>query len=568
MILDFHNLTLYQVKLLNKISRSIILEFNQLSKEILNSSDKSIAWLVNSIVSRNAYQSDLFLNCNHLVLAKTLIDEGNIERIITSNYQIAQVLQSYVIENGLAVAIETRRDNDYLQSLRKHLIPFNDLYYNIKTGIKYSISKNTFRNYTIPRNKRITLLDTFILSSGKRNGIYSDRHYTGILNYLSKNEKEKIFFVPTIIGNINKSNIRDIYKNFDGNILYKHDYLTVKDYINSLFALLRTRIFARKEILFRGFNVYPLIKKEFKQNRFSNSAFQGLLNYRFVSNLKRQGIKLRLFIDWNENQPIDKGIIRGVRDYYPNVHIKGYQGFIISTDFNFYIQPTQIEIENGVIPDEICVVGRELEYRIRKYAQNIIVTTAPAFRFSGVYKKYPINNKTNTILIALPIGLNDSVNIITVLSESLDIYDTVNFNINIKPHPSLSIKKLIKRSGKYWKKIFKIIDGDFNNCVVNSNLLIGSTSSTLIETLTRGIPVIVISSQHGLTQNPIPETVDNRIWKLCSTPEELCLQIRHYINHSDEDRRRLNSIGKEIRDAYFEPITKNSVNKFLSKNNI
>ena len=87
---------------------------------------------------------------------------------------------------------------------------------------------------------------------------------------------------------------------------------------------------------------------------------------------------MKLLIDWHENQAIDKGMILGMKVFFPNIITKGYQGYIISDKYNFYINPTDLEINNNLLPDEINVIGKKLKSKVTKYSKNIKVNVAPA----------------------------------------------------------------------------------------------------------------------------------------------------------------------------------------------
>jgi len=52
-ILDIANLSIENIKILNNISNNIKRDFNALTEELLNSTNKSIDWLVSSTISRN-----------------------------------------------------------------------------------------------------------------------------------------------------------------------------------------------------------------------------------------------------------------------------------------------------------------------------------------------------------------------------------------------------------------------------------------------------------------------------------------------------------------------------------
>ena len=64
-VLDFNNLTIDHVKLLNQINKETVHDFNKFLEEVYYQTDKSIDWTVNNIFSRNKNNShiydDLFL---------------------------------------------------------------------------------------------------------------------------------------------------------------------------------------------------------------------------------------------------------------------------------------------------------------------------------------------------------------------------------------------------------------------------------------------------------------------------------------------------------------------------
>ena len=143
---------------------------------------------------------------------------------------------------------------------------------------------------------------------------------------------------------------------------------------------------------------------------------------------------------------------------------------------------------------------------------------------------------------------------------------TIDFQIKIKLHPSLNKKKLKEECKDYWSNNFIFIDGDFNEILANSEMLIGSTSSTLMESLARGIPVAVIGSRTGITQNPIPDSIRTNNWTLCYSSDELASLILHYLHVPPEEKTIFEKNGKELMREYFTPITKREVSNFLDHN--
>lgn len=560
-ILDISNLSLKNIKILNHISNNIKKDFNALTEELLNSTDKSIYWLVNSTTSRNPYWSNIYLNICYLVLIKQLLKENSaIEKVIVPNSELKKVLIDYLKRNRISIKVISNQS--LKKNIKNKMRPFYNFLVSIYRFILMWMSRDKRRKESIPIDHQITLIDTFFVSSMFKNGKYSDRYYNGLPEYLTNDEKKRIYFVPLILVKTGVKKIIRIAEKSSENFLFKEDYLKLNDYFFALVSPFKIRRINFNKFKFKDFNIGPILQSDFRCHIFT-SAFS-VLNYRFFRRLKENKIKLRLVIDWFENQPIDHGFNKGVKDFYPETYSIGYQGGIISTDYNFYMQPTKYEIENGIIPDEIAVVGNGLKKQIKRFYSKLNVITAPAFRFKSVWdltEIQKINNK-KIVLVALPIAMKESIEILELVINTVKMgkYDDVEFQI--KPHPVLDTNKLKSKFGNLPNN-FKFVDGNFKDCVVKAKIMIGNTSSTCLETLAIGIPVVIIGSQSGLTQNPIPENVSKDIWRICYTPEELSDAISYFLNISNEERDNLGKIGEEIRSLYFEPVTRESVRKFL-----
>jgi len=537
-ILDVSNLSLNNIKILNNISNNIKRDFNALTEELLNSTDKSIDWLVNSTTSRNPYWSNIYLNVCYLVLIKQLLRENNaIEKVIVPNSELKRVLVNYLKRKK--INIEVISNQSLGKNIKNKTRPLYNFMGNTYSFILMWMSRDKRRKKSIPIDHQITLIDTFFLSSMFKNGKYRDRYYNGLLEYLNDDEKRGLYFVPSILVKTGFKKIMRIAEKSGENFLFKEDYLKLSDYFFALVSPFRIRRINFSKFKFKDFNIGPVLQSDFRCHIFASAL--SILNHRLFKRLKENRIKLRLVVDWFENQPIDHGFNKGIKDFFPETYSIGYQGYIISTDFNFYIQPTKYETENGIIPDAIAVVGNGLKKQIKRFDSRLNVITAPAFRFKSVWDLEEIHktNDKKIVLIALPIAIKESIEILKLVTNAVKIgkYDDVEFQT--KSHP------------------------DFKDCVVKAKIMIGNTSSTCLETLAIGIPVIIIGSQSGLTQNPIPEDVNKDIWRICYTPEELSNAISHFLNISNEERDNFKKTGEEIRAMYFEPVTRGSVRKFL-----
>ena len=560
-ILDISNLSLENIKLLNSISNNIKRDFNALTEELLNSTDKSIDWLINSTISRNPYWSDIYLNICYLALIKQLLRENKaIEKVIIPNSELKKVLIDYLKRNKIGIKVISNQS--LKKNIKNKMRPFYNFLVSIYRFILMWMSRDKRRKENIPADHEITLIDTFFISSMFKNGKYSDRYYNGLLEYLTDDEKRRIYFVPSILVKTGFKKIMRIAEKSDENFLFKEDYLKLSDYFFALVSPFRIRRINFNKFKFKEFNIGPILQRDFRCHIFASAL--SILNYRFFRRLKENKVKLGLVVDWFENQPIDHAFNKGIKEFYPETYSIGYQGFIDSTDYNFYMQPTKYETENSIVPNAIAVVGNGLKKQTKRFDSTLNVIAAPAFRFKSVWdlKEIRKTKDKKIVLIALPIAMKESIDILELVVSAVKMGKYDNIKFQIKPHPVLDINKLKSEFGNLPNN-FEFIEGDFKDCVAKTTMVLGNASSTCMETLAIGIPVIIIGSQSGLTQNPIPENVNKDIWRICYTPEELSDEINHFLNISNEERDNLGKIGEEIRSLYFEPVTREGVRKFL-----
>jgi hypothetical protein len=112
--------------------------------------------------------------------------------------------------------------------------------------------------------------------------------------------------------------------------------------------------------------------------------------------------------------------------------------------------------------------------------------------------------------------------------------------------------------------MFKFVGGDFNSCVEKSDILISGSSTVCLETLAKGIPVIIIGNSSGLTQLPvIPGNIGRDIWRLCYSVDDVIAAIRLYSKRDNKMAGVYKKIGREIRSNFFEPVTEIGARKFL-----
>ena len=550
-------------RLFNQIAVDIQHPFTELINSVSGKHAKSIDWWVSSPASRNTLASPLFHYCCCIALLQELIwKKEPVSEIMVDSSAFKKIVEDYLAGQGVNVTVTLAR-LPVKQRLKELVRPVYVVIFGIL--LRYLLLFFAARQTRSLRRhlplEPLTLIDTFVMQGH----VEKDRYYPGMLEALSEKEKERVWFVPHLYGFRPWRYLSFVRKlrGSERNFVLKEDFFKFKDYLFAWGHVFRIRALKIDSCLFQGVDISSLVREELTSFRGVSSSYMPLLNYCFAKRLKEAGVKLRLVIDWFENQNIDRGWNAGFRRFFSNTGSMGYQGFIVSAHY-LCMYPTKEEKESKVIPRKVAVIGRGLAQSARRFCSDLDVCVAPAFRFQHVWqkRKYLPALTGHTILVSLSIVISEAVRILKLLVPAAnEMADNTRFWI--KPHPTTSRFKIQGAFGIGWAEQFEFVSGDFNDCVEKSNLLISSASSACMETLAKGIPVIIIGNSHGLTQNPILETITDDIWRLCYTPQEIADAIQVYQNRSSEKIKEHEEAGKRIRGEYFEPVTREGVRRFL-----
>ena len=440
--INLDQLTSEENKEFNAIALEIRSEYNELIERVSADHVNNIHWIVGSVASRNKYQSPLFYRCCQLVLIQNILERNEkISKVIISDRPMAKLLKKEFGNVFIIICTENNLGRIWrnLRPVRQFLIAifFLTLRYIGRAGKGRKLSKS---------NDPVILVDTFVLNNKAgdegsiTNGIYKDRYYPGLLENLNEDEKKNIFFIPTIVGFNNPIAIFKKIRSAKFPFLLHDDFLKISDYIFVMkhpFKAIRFNVMDSK---FRGIDLSALIKQENRRNCSDFIGLLGLLYYRFAFRLKEQGVKVRILIEWYENQVMDRGMIVGFHKFLPETTIVGYQGYIISKGLHFYTQPNNTEYDGMAVPDFVGVTGHALQENIREFCSRAIVKVTPGFRFQKLWRERKLYPQPGvfTVLIGLPIGLKDCREILELFVNDIEILNRKDLKFLIKPHPTWS----------------------------------------------------------------------------------------------------------------------------------
>jgi CDP-glycerol glycerophosphotransferase (TagB/SpsB family) len=105
----------------------------------------------------------------------------------------------------------------------------------------------------------------------------------------------------------------------------------------------------------------------------------------------------------------------------------------------------------------------------------------------------------------------------------------------------------------------------FPEMLARTDLLITEASSVCLEAMACGVPVIIMENDEGLMFDPVPKGTPSHLYARANTQEQLIDGINGFAALTLEAQERLKVDGSKIRDDYFEPITKEGVDRIMGK---
>lgn len=565
-VLNFNSLSAGDARRFDSIVDDVKADYHDLVAQLRDAADNSIFWQVSNLLSRNNYISSLFYDLCCLAMVQQAEARHPLDLVIVKTQSQKKTLDRYFkarSRHTRVVSSATFRD-----SLKRVFKPVYDILRNFHWSLVYLGVKSAQRKRRIPRGIPITLVDTFFSAYIFKSGAFKERYYTGLTGFLTPEEQQRIFFVPNVITWRNLKRILRLSEQARENFLYPFDFLRVQDYLFALSAPVMIRRINLDNFRFRGINISYLLKSDFRYNIALRTSFRGILFYRFFRRLRQEGVTLRLVVDWFENHVVDKGFNKGKNEFFSTTPSIGYQGLIAAYKWNFHVQPTEAEARAGVLPQKMAVIGTGLTGVARQFYPGLDVIVAPGLRFSDLYKRDVkpadrFNSASPTLLVALPIWAEDSLDILKLLVQAAGVLEARHARVWIKPHPSLDYGAVLLGLGAL-PPCFSTVEGDFPALAASADLLVSTGSTVCMESIAYGIPVIVVGSRRHITKNIIPETIPKTIWELCHDRDELVAALARLCFDLDKPGRdALYKLATSVRADYFKPVTRKDVKALL-----
>lgn len=488
---------------LQKIARSLrqpyIDYIGRLSLE-----NNSLLWWVGSLSEKNPWASKTFLYSCYVKLCRTIINAGGQETLlfIVENRALRECLTANIagIDKLNIVRFESYINN--ITGALQHPIQmvFYKGYFVAQTICRQLLARR-YRLKQVVKNKwmegkGLVLLHNWIdPRSFDADDDYHDNYLGELAHHLRKKGKS-VAIVPNILHTVSyRQTLKKLALSLDC-VLLPESFLTVFDVL-SVFIKTMLNIPARKVYpAFEGIEVSGIIMNDLFRDWAGTSAASNLLLYKAVKRWKDAGIPINTFIYPFENQVWEKAYCLALRKYYPAAKIIGYQHSTVPKMLLIYFFARD---ESAILPfpDKVITTGKYFEKLFNESGYDPTrVICGGAIRYAGSLKPAgPAPSKRNSsrpvVLVTPTANKNESLELIWKVMAALG--QTDKYKVILKLHPDALYSGIARAIGPLPTN-FSVSNQPVSELLGVCVLLVYTSSTTSIEALSQGVPVLHIES--------------------------------------------------------------------------
>jgi len=462
-------------------------------------------WLSSPLASFQVTQSTAFLNYSYLRYAQELAEKYPLEKVVCSNDHLYRGLQLFLkSEKHPQLKIQNLSSSRTLRAF-KH--SFTCLRFLVVGSLrKVVISFLRLKEKPLPSSLEV-LVETYLLQNSFSQNQFSDRYsHSAFEGYLQSKKWSYLAHIHS-----DHLEIQWIQKalNSSTSFIFIDELIPFKSRLKSFFVFLRSKRY--------GQNLKnPCLRWILEDIYFSFNSSQ-LLSHCLLDLWKNSHLQVRAFLNWGENQNVDKCLITAFKKNLPKTKIYTYLAY---PTFSFYLNliPKNYELKPSLIGDVILISYKKLFSELKQKAPpDIEVLPAPP-------RKKPEGETGNSQSWKVLICLNydqKSTEKLLQLAQHLS-HSQVPIELYVVPHPNNSEDLLKTAAGLRLLK-------QAGPQIGSHSILITGASSMAYEAEEKGAHILLYPVDNGLSILPHGEGM-----KLCFTKEDVQDEIKQIVSLSQK----------------------------------
>lgn len=511
-------------------------------------------WLFSVPSVKNTCTSNLFLYTCYLSVFEDFIKEGEqVDLIFVDSPALAALLK-----DNFPDLIATAPVNGWLKlgfyckvfmksvlRLGKHLIELGRKFVSAKIVLK-DRSRQLLKD-----KKNLVLIRNF--STGQfldtRDDIMERHYFPGLYDYLKKKNYTPVF-LPIITRTPSYRQLYQKVAKSEKTIIFPEEFLKIQDYLYTFLAPLRALTLRLPAPSYGHYQLGSLLREEYYANLteygFLYATLLSCLGKRFKEhNLAPLGI-----INWMENQALERGLVKGLRENFLDIQVVGGQPFFIQENYFSPVSSNQ-EQQSGLLPEKILVLGPAGKKSATEFTKAAQVDYSPPFRYASVLSGQLADCQGNNLLVLFTINFKNAVHVMQTLlkiERHLESFD----RIMIKLHPAsyFDEKDLVAALGQNLSDRYEFINGRLEQYIDKTSIGFCGATGTAVELVMKGVPVIAIGESHVLTLDFLSCKKDPDMWQLCFSCEDVIGALNHFKILKEQRPQDLIQKAHEFRDFF------------------
>jgi len=530
----------------------------------LNRDHNSIYWWATTMSYKGTFGSNLCKDIfNYYCIASIIKSQNSNYIILNDNPVFNYCVKSYCEGLGIECKLlESGKRNGVVVHLRRCLK--SDIHF-ICDGWARKVLASFYLSTKIKRSLKkensYYIIKTWIdEGSFLDDNIYNDLFFGRLQEYLK--EKGKNFIILAGILTKYRDRIRKINKVKQDLIIPQEYFVRYFDYLKVIALNIIYRPKIAKPVSFLGFEVTDLVKECLSKDYENNEINKNLIYYYYIKGLLKK-IKLHTFLFPFEGQSWERLSMLAIKSFSLPIKTIGYAHASLPP----YLLSYFYSKEEGAIvplPDKIITMGKETKDILEKsgnYNNETNLIEGCALRYEYVFKKNRIAwNKNGTILAALSMDMGYSLGLLKILCDMLA--ENNGFKVVLRSHPFTPLKAITRLYDLDLGHKFQISKSkSFKDDLMGSSLVVYVDSTTGLEALMCGVPVVHVDLKEPVSTDPLFR-LNSLKWTV-SDKNELS-KVIDYINHIDNEEYL-----KKYNDAlvylkrYFYPVEEKYLKEFV-----
>lgn len=524
-----------------------------------------VRWWASRFAERNTYVSPLF---RHLCLVRLALDalagQNAPHLVVSDNWAVLRTIAEQAANGGpvtgprwLPEAVERARWGiRFCGAWALYLLrSLRDLVDAKTTGRPVT----PFTRATATRVLMHCCIDEAAL---RQYGGSTDRYFT-VLPELLRARGCDVVVVPWL-ENVTRSR-RDAFATLRSSptpCLLPEDYYRFRDYVWAARVVIGQLWLVPAEQVVEGIPVDHLTRDAARLAAGDSGITRFIRYTRLIAALKARKIEFDIFLDKFENMVTEKPQVLALRTHMPAVTTVGFQHYLAPYSLQLHMFTTAAEHAEAPHPDVIvCNSAFAAGLFAREGFAGAELRVGPSLRYLHLQALSKTEPPANTVLVMVPLDTGTAAEVMDKVSKALG--GSPSLQVLLKTHPMMSETSWrMACNGRVLPDHFVRAGGEMADCIrLASCAVVPSGTTTGLELLLAGIPIVVLGRETDLDLNPLawfPATATPVF-----TADDLQHQVADLLRHLPERTTAARAWAQQHRTECLSPLTEQTIQVFL-----